>query len=350
MSFVIAAPEMLATAATDVGRIGAAISAAHAAAAARTTGVVAAAADEVSVAIAALFGEHAQTYQALGVRAAAFHEQFVLALTAAGGSYRSAEIANAEKLLGGVEQPLLANAAAYRGGGTTTWLDVATATVTNVTSLTQFVLSNPTPILHQFITNQIGYLGALGAAAQGLAVATVHQLGLLPATLHTTFGYLASGDIVGGTGTLLGYVSTFGENVAAASHGTLLPALAIPSEMVTHLANLISANTLVELGSLLSNVAYYPVNATLAASATTVQQVLAATQSGHFVTALSDLVRAPATITNAFLNGFPDPAWQTLTGTDPAISLLTNPATGPDFGSVYNLLLARDVVAGALGA
>ena len=68
------------------------------------------------------------------------------------------------------------------------------------------------------------------------------------------------------------------------------------------------------------------------------------------MTALSDLAHSPATVTNAFLNGFPDPAWETPTGADPAISLLTNPATGPNFGSVYNILLARDVVAGALGA
>ena len=60
MSFVIAAPEILTTAATDLAGIGSAINAANGAAVASTTRVVAAAADEVSAQIAALFGAHAQ--------------------------------------------------------------------------------------------------------------------------------------------------------------------------------------------------------------------------------------------------------------------------------------------------
>jgi PPE-repeat protein len=61
--------------------------AAMGAAAAPTTGIVAAGADEVSAAVAALFSAHATEYQALSTSAAAFHEQFVQTLQAAGGSY-----------------------------------------------------------------------------------------------------------------------------------------------------------------------------------------------------------------------------------------------------------------------
>ena len=95
MSFVIAAPEIVKTAATDLASIGSAISAANTAAMAPTTKLVAAAADEVSVQIAALFGAHAQNFQTLSAQAAAFHDQFVQALTAGAGSYASAEAANA---------------------------------------------------------------------------------------------------------------------------------------------------------------------------------------------------------------------------------------------------------------
>ena len=52
MSYVIAAPEMIAAAATDLANIGSSLSEANAAAAAPTTGVLAAAEDEVSAAIA----------------------------------------------------------------------------------------------------------------------------------------------------------------------------------------------------------------------------------------------------------------------------------------------------------
>ena len=64
MSFVIAQPEMIAASASDLASIGSTISEANAAAAGPTTAVLAAGADEVSAAIAALFGEHGQAYQA----------------------------------------------------------------------------------------------------------------------------------------------------------------------------------------------------------------------------------------------------------------------------------------------
>ncbi len=59
MSFVMAAPNVVAAAATDLAGIESAIRAANSAAAAPTTGLLPAAADEVSAAITALFGAHA---------------------------------------------------------------------------------------------------------------------------------------------------------------------------------------------------------------------------------------------------------------------------------------------------
>jgi hypothetical protein len=60
-----------------------ALNAANAAAATQTTSVLAAAEDEVSAAIAELLSGHGQAYQALSAQTAAFHAQFVQALTAA---------------------------------------------------------------------------------------------------------------------------------------------------------------------------------------------------------------------------------------------------------------------------
>ncbi len=98
MSFVIASPETPVAAATDVAGIGSTLSAANAAAVAPTTGVIAAAADEVSTQLASLFGAHAQDYQALSAQVARFHDQFVRTLTAGGASYAAAEAANASPL------------------------------------------------------------------------------------------------------------------------------------------------------------------------------------------------------------------------------------------------------------
>jgi hypothetical protein len=63
--------------------------------------VAAAAQDEVSTAIAALFGRHAQQFQALSAKAAAFHHQFVQALTGGAESYVKSEAANVLRLIGG---------------------------------------------------------------------------------------------------------------------------------------------------------------------------------------------------------------------------------------------------------
>ena len=69
MSFVTAAPEFVTAAAGDLADIGSALGAANTAAALPTTGVAAAAADEVSTQIAAIFDAYALKYQALSAQA-----------------------------------------------------------------------------------------------------------------------------------------------------------------------------------------------------------------------------------------------------------------------------------------
>src|SRR6516164_5538338 len=98
MSYVVAVPEFVASAASDLAAIGSGLSAAHAAAAVPTTAVVAAAGDEVSAAIASLFSGHGRAQQALSAEAAVFHAQFVQALTGAANAYKGAEAANAAPL------------------------------------------------------------------------------------------------------------------------------------------------------------------------------------------------------------------------------------------------------------
>jgi len=82
-------------AASDLQAIGSAVSAGSAAAAGPTTGVIPAAADEVSAVAAAQFAAHAQTYQAVSAQAAAIHEMFVSTLGTSAGLYAATEAANA---------------------------------------------------------------------------------------------------------------------------------------------------------------------------------------------------------------------------------------------------------------
>ncbi|MEQ6326510.1 PE family protein, partial [Mycobacterium canetti] len=94
MSLVIVAPELVAAAASDMARIGSSIGVANSVAAPATTNVVAAGADEVSAAIAALLGSHAREYQAISARVAVFHDRFVQTLNAGVGGYAHAEALN----------------------------------------------------------------------------------------------------------------------------------------------------------------------------------------------------------------------------------------------------------------
>lgn len=95
MAFVTTQPEALAAAAATLQGIGSAMSAQNAAAATPTTGVVPAAADEVSTLTAAQFAAHAQMYQAVSAQATAIHEMFCNTLGISAGSYAATEAANA---------------------------------------------------------------------------------------------------------------------------------------------------------------------------------------------------------------------------------------------------------------
>jgi PE family len=95
MSFITIVPEMLSTAAGNLQSVGSAVAAENAAALAPTTGLVPAAADEVSALTAMQFAAHAQMYQAVSAQAAAVHQMFVTVLQTSAGSYAATEAANA---------------------------------------------------------------------------------------------------------------------------------------------------------------------------------------------------------------------------------------------------------------
>jgi PE family len=99
MSSLVADPELIETAAQDLVGIRAALGEATASASVHMTGVATAAADEVSTAIATVFGKYGQEFQAVGAQASAFHDEFVNLLKGGAGAYLSTEIANAEQNL-----------------------------------------------------------------------------------------------------------------------------------------------------------------------------------------------------------------------------------------------------------
>lgn len=116
MSFLFAAPEALATAASDLAGIGSTLSTANAAASVPTSAVVASAADDVSAQVAAFLSEHGLGYQQVSAQIAKVHEQFVQTLTSGANAYAAAESSAAQALDGAVGA-VNAPAASLLGGG-----------------------------------------------------------------------------------------------------------------------------------------------------------------------------------------------------------------------------------------
>ncbi len=117
MSYVITVPDVVQGAAQDLAGIRASLTEA-AATAGPTTGIAASAGDEVSIAIASLFGTAGRQFQALNAQAQAFHAEFESLLSAGAAAYVGAEAANAGQVL--------SNAVA--GGGQTAAAAVPAAT------------------------------------------------------------------------------------------------------------------------------------------------------------------------------------------------------------------------------
>jgi hypothetical protein len=98
MTTLLTEPQLVETAAAHVAEIRSEISEAKAAAAGPTTGLAAAAQDEVSAATAKLFGAYAQEYQSVLTKAGVLHGEFAAALASAGNAYAATEAVNASAI------------------------------------------------------------------------------------------------------------------------------------------------------------------------------------------------------------------------------------------------------------
>ena len=182
MSSLITQTEMISTAAADVGEINSTIGAAKAAAAGPTTGVVAAAADEVSAAVAKLFGSYAQDYQALLKQASVFHEEFAAALASAGHAYSAAEAANVAAIsgaLGRVGSPIQS----FLGGAAS--LTAAPQAVASLdgTTFGLFMGGSGQPIINQtYVDQALNYVGQRFTVAMTNAQALFTPEGFYPFT------------------------------------------------------------------------------------------------------------------------------------------------------------------------
>jgi hypothetical protein len=251
VSFVIAEPEMVQAAARSLAGIRSTLSEATAAAAGPTTAVAAAAEDQVSAGVAALFGAFGRDYQVLSTQAQAFHGQFVNLLNGGAAAYLSTDAAAASSI-GGAYQSLFTNTAANVQSLSTTW--------TNVTA----------PALLQAIHTDANLRPLLSALTTGN-----------PLPLLNTAGRFARG------------------------FANLFQDLIVPASVSITSLNPPNASLAIGLGLpqlLAFDALGAPVNAALAASSSSTT-ILNAVQTGNPLAVMSAMVDAPANVVNAFLNG-----------------------------------------------
>jgi hypothetical protein len=200
MSFVIATPDLVQGAAQDVAGIGSSLAQVSSAAAGPTTGIAPAAQDEVSLALASLFGNVGHEFQALSAQAQAFHAEFVSAMNGSAAAYVSAEAAAGQTLTSAAAAPAQAlfggGAAMVTGQGAATmaqgigsfgaavaapYQQLVINTSNNLAAINQTFMANPFPFLTQVMSNQTGFAQTFGA---GLATSLQGFPGNLPANIQ----------------------------------------------------------------------------------------------------------------------------------------------------------------------
>lgn len=172
MSFVTTRPEALTAAAATLQGIGSAMAAQNAAAEAPTTGVVPAAADEVSALQATQFAAYGNLYQQVSAQATAVHQMFVHTLRTSADSYDATEAANAAG-----------------GGSSGSWLS----------DLINFLTGNGTYGLLPASVSNSGIIGAMQVSNFGSAASDLLQLGssgfLAPGALAAASAETAAGGL-----------------------------------------------------------------------------------------------------------------------------------------------------------
>jgi hypothetical protein len=231
MSFVSVAPELLQAAAQQLAGVGSSLAEAAETATGPTTGIAAAAGDEVSVAIAAMFGTAGREFQAMSAQARAFHSEFVSLMNAGAAAYVSAESANVEQVLLDFGATV---AAPYQA--------LVSNTASNLQSLGGAVTANPAPLLSQFLSNQLGYGGALATGFQNAVTNLPAELANLPAAIQgiSAFNPASVAQLV--VGQQVGYAQLIATSLQNAGNDFLAGLTAFPANLQTGIQTIMSGD------------------------------------------------------------------------------------------------------------
>ena len=212
----------------------------------------------MSVAIASLFGAHAQQFQSISAQASAFHGQFVRSLTSSAGAYLGAEVANVQQVAASVQSTAgfiagapvgfksLAAPTLLRGGTANTagpYEQLFANTSANLQALRAVIAANPAPLLHQFLANQQAYAQRVVAAIQN---AIENFPASVSTAIQTFIERLAAFDPVAFAqwviNNQIGYAHTIGAALSNAAHDFTVGLQALPAAFESAIQDLLAGN------------------------------------------------------------------------------------------------------------
>jgi hypothetical protein len=240
MSYLVTTPERVTAAAGNLANMGTSLQEATTAASAPTTGIAAAAADEVSAAISQLFASYGQEFQAVSNQGAVFHAEFVRLLNGSAAAYFGTDLANAaQTLVNAPAQSLLsqgaqavsaaiasAPAAAAPPGGA--YLQLFTNTASNLQLLGSAWAADPFPLLRQFAANQLGYAQLIASSIANIPANLPNLPTAVAAAVQQVLSFNAAAFAQQFIATQTGFAQTFVVSLADGITGivTGLPAFA----------------------------------------------------------------------------------------------------------------------------
>jgi hypothetical protein len=218
----------------------------------------------------------------------------------------------------GLAADVVSAAAAPQEFPVSTLADVFTNAFANLESLGSEFTSNPTPIISALMENQLIYANDLATAAETAGTNLVNALQDFPTLISNAMSDLASGDFFDAETSITQFLTQTPLSVLRPLDNGFFE---VAQSMSNNLENLFStpdyyanADSLSDGGSLSSSVPQWfsellqaqllAPHAAELAFAGVGQDIVTAMQDGDSTAAFNDVVNAPATILDAYLNGY----------------------------------------------
>ncbi len=202
MSYLVTTPDWVTAAAEDLAGIGSSLQTATTTATMPTTGIAAAAADEVSAAIAQAFGGFGQEFQAVSAQVSSYHADFLRLLNGSASAYVSAEMASAAAVLRNAPSA----APAVPGGA---YGQLIANTTANLQALSSAWAANPFPFFRQFLANQVGYAQQIATAVANIPANLPNLPAAIEAAIQQFATFPAAQYIQQFIATQIGFAQTF---------------------------------------------------------------------------------------------------------------------------------------------